>query len=152
MVCGCQLALFAGGLVLSAGMFNRWCDTPQHGTLESLSGLNLFLLGPLGLLSGTLAAVPWIANVLVLGCSALVGAGRYRLAMAASVVTLGVAAAFDGLARAYPFWADEGGVCHYTLTTLGLGYWLWVGELAIPLLASGMILAYQRRPTAQRTA
>lgn len=135
--------MFSVALVLPAGVFNRECPVSRSIEPEQLSGLSLFLLGPLGMIGGAPAAFPWIANVLLVVGSVLLGAGKQNMSAATSMITLTVGCSFGWVARVYPFAADEGGVCYDTLVTLGAGYWLWIGVLLVPLLASGVPLLAQ---------
>jgi hypothetical protein len=97
------------------------------------SGFYLFLLGWLGLLSGTIA---WFANPLLISAWVLFWLRRYWIALALGVAALFCALSFLNVDTVVVSEAPT----FAKVTGYGLGYWLWIASMMVITLGSGLAL------------
>jgi hypothetical protein len=116
------------------------CLTQDGFTIEGAnprawaSSFYLFLLGWLGLLSGTIA---WFANPLLIAAWILFARRRYWIALALGVAALFCALSFLNVDTV----AVSEAPTFAKVTGYRLGYWLWVASMIVITLGSGFALA-----------
>jgi hypothetical protein len=128
-----MLSLKARWLLVGASvsLFLVACATPA---LELVGNAHTYTFGAEALIEGPLAGFlgqfAWFANLLLLPALLLALTGRLRAC---------AVCAFVGLAIANQTWTlvgsqipgDEGGVTHYTVKSLQIGFYLWLASFAV---------------------
>jgi len=109
------------------------------------SALYLFLIGWLGLLSGTIA---WFANPLLIAAWVLFWLRRYWIALALGAAALFCALSFLNVDTVVVSEAPT----FAKVTGFGLGYWLWITSMIVITAGSGLaLLGLVRDARAEKT-
>lgn len=128
-------------VVASVLSFLVGCATPAlhltgkantRGEQTTMSGLAAFFTGFFGMLAGQYA---WLANPLGITAIVLLFLRCYNAALICSVAAL-FAAQHTWVLVGTIISGDEGGVTKYLVTSLGLGFYLWVLGFLLVAVAS----------------
>jgi hypothetical protein len=105
------------------------------GAVETFSGWELLLYGPLGLLAMQPGALGWLATPL--GASALIVRGRSkRVARGLAVAALLLAVLSLRLTDLFPLPTGVDAACHLAAVGPRMGYWVWLAALADAALST----------------
>jgi hypothetical protein len=98
-----------------------------QGEQSTMVGLLAFIMAFFAMLEGQFA---WLANPLWFMAMILLALGRSRAALIVSVLAIAVAQ-HTWMVVGTEIPGDEGGVKKYLVTSLGLGFWLWVSSFVL---------------------
>ncbi|WP_414550748.1 hypothetical protein [Anabaena sp. CCY 0017] len=137
---------FASPELKIAGLWNE-----PLGPLEIMRGLNILILGAIGVLFIQYGAFGWLANPLYFAALFTSFKSRGYLPKLFAMGSLGIALVSLWLTNWFPLLANSGGFCHFSAIQPKRGYWLWL--LAIALLNVHLWVSTSHKPikpTAER--
>jgi hypothetical protein len=134
------MASYAGSLLLKGGCARTFCN----------SGYTILKIGLIAALHGTLIAMAWIANPLLLAAWVLLAiAARknrsYRSALLVSVIAM-ILALSSLLVREI----NIGDLPPLRVSGVGLGYWLWIASVG--WVICGAVMGMRSRRDATQTS
>lgn len=118
------IAMFATSLCLNAVTLSNSSEWP---------GWFMLVFGAFGLIWGfSLVYLPWLANLLLFITWILFYRKKWEYSVRTPIVAFLLAAGFI-LVRNINLSLDGG---DQPITSLGLGYWIWLGSIAITIIAT----------------
>lgn len=152
-----SLFLFGIAMVVPALTFEKLCGggyTPSGlfgeptGAVEAWRGIQILLLGIVGVIFAPHLSFGWFANVFYTAALILLWVDKPRIALPLAIAGLAIGIGGTLWTQTHGLYADEGGVCYFYLTNLNEGFWLWVGaQSLVAVVALGRSLLPQRQPT-----
>lgn len=139
--------LLSVALYIASLSSTAFCTDPKHlqgKTDGCYVGLEALLWGTLGLLTPSPANLTWIANLVLLSSWGFILVGMKKASASLCFIALLVAASFVVMTTIRRPPADMTPAIDYPITSLAIGYWLWLASMGCALVAA--LFLSKKRP------